>query len=220
MLENMMTELKRSLLSYASFVKEMIIKSIKGLTERDRMLLEDIINDLENYANIKELEIDEFCISSIAQYQPKGKILRQILMTLKINNDLERIADHAVNISEASLELFKYPFNNIDENIILMANSSIAMLEDAISCFSYEDAEKALQVCESDNKIDELNHKIILSFLDNTNNSIEVKSSYLSLVLISRNLERIADLATNIAEDVYYIATGKVIKHHSLFDNK
>ncbi len=220
MIENMMTELKRSLLSYASFVKDMINKSIKGLVDRDKNILEEVINDLENYANIKELEIDEFCISSIAQYQPKGKFLRQIIMSLKINNDLERIADHAVNIAEASIQLFKYPSSAIDENIIKMSNMAISMFEEAILSYSYEDPEKALFVCESDNEMDNLNEKIILSFLSKPLENLEEKNSSLSLVLISRNLERIADLATNIAEDVYFIATGKVIKHHSINEEK
>ncbi len=218
MINNMMNELKRSLLSYASFVKDMLTKSIEGLSKRNINILEEVINDLEPYANAKELEIDEFCISSIAQFQPKGKQLRQIIMTLKINNDLERIADHAVNISEAAKELFKYPASSVSDEIIKMANQAISMFDDAVASFSYEDSEKAKLVCESDNKIDDTNEKIILSFISHSANSVEEKASSLSLVLISRNLERVADLATNIAEDVYYIATGKVLKHHSLED--
>ncbi|MFN3412196.1 MAG: phosphate signaling complex protein PhoU [Exilispira sp.] len=218
MIDNMMNELKRSVLSYGSFVKDMLLKSIEGISKRDSKLLENILNDLEPYANIKELEIDEFCISSIAQLQPKGKQLRQIIMALKINNDLERIADHAVNISEAAIELFKYPASSIDEKIFSMANQAISMFDDVLASFSYEDPEKAMAVCESDNQIDELNKNIIISFISKPVNSIEEKSTSLSLVLIARNLERIADLATNIAEDVYYIATGKVLKHHALED--
>ncbi len=214
MIDNMMNELKRSLISYASFVRDMLSKSIEGLSKRNINILEEIINDLEPYANAKELEIDEFCIASIAQFQPKGKQLRQIIMTLKINNDLERIADHAVNISEAAIKLFSYPLSSISDEILKMANLAISMFDDAMASFSYEDSEKAILVCESDNKIDDLNEKIILSFLSNSANSIEEKASSLSLVLISRNLERVADLSTNIAEDVYYIATGKVLKHH------
>ncbi|MEJ5272638.1 MAG: phosphate signaling complex protein PhoU [Spirochaetota bacterium] len=214
MIDNMMNELKRSLISYASFVRDMLSKSIEGLSKRNINILEEIINDLEPYANAKELEIDEFCIASIAQFQPKGKQLRQIIMTLKINNDLERIADHAVNISEAAIKLFSYPLSSISDEILKMANQVISMFDDAIASFSYEDSEKAILVCESDNKIDDLNEKIILSFLSNSASSMEEKASSLSLVLISRNLERVADLSTNIAEDVYYIATGKVLKHH------
>ncbi|MCR4421434.1 MAG: phosphate signaling complex protein PhoU [Exilispira sp.] len=215
MIDNMMNELKRSVLSYASFVKDMMNKCIEGLSKRDSKLLLNIINDLEPYANIKELEIDEYCISSIAQFQPKGKILRQIIMSLKINNDLERIADHAVNIAEAGLELFKYPLGVVSEEIFSMASFANSMFEDAIASFSYEDSEKATSVCEQDDNMDKLNEKIILNFLSVPVNSVEEKSTALSLVLISRNLERVADLATNIAEDVYYIATGKVIKHKS-----
>jgi phosphate transport system protein len=218
MIDNMMNELKRSVLSYASFVKDMLNKSIEGLSKRDSKLLQNIINDLEPYANIKELEIDEYCISSIAQFQPKGKMLRQIIMSLKINNDLERIADHAVNIAEAGLELFKFPTGTVNEEIFSMAAFAISMFDDAIASFSYEDADKATSVCEQDDNMDKLNEKIILNFLTVPVNSVEEKSSALSLVLISRNLERVADLATNIAEDVYYIATGKVIKHKSSED--
>lgn len=215
MIESMLSELKRNILSYSLFVKGMIEKSMKGLMDHDIQLLENVINDLESYANIKELEIDEYCISSIAQFQPKGKSLRQIIMTLKINNDLERIADHAVNIAESAINLFMHPSNNINEDIIKMYQIALNMFDESISSFSYEDPEKAISVCEEDNKIDQLNEKIIISFLSNNLDSIEEKSSSLSLLLISRNLERISDLATNIAEDVYYIVTGKVLKHQS-----
>jgi|YNPMSStandDraft_1061717.scaffolds.fasta_scaffold02380_7 phosphate transport system protein len=215
MLTEVLNDLKKSILSYTLFVKDMILKSLKGLKEQDIKLLENVINDLEPYANAKEIEIDEFCISSIAQYEPKGKNLRQIIMALKINNDLERIADHAVNISETSIELFKSPFTKIDENIISMGEKVLNMLDEAISSYSFEDPDKAIKVCESDNIIDELNEKILHSFINKNFDSFEEKNNFLSSLTISRNLERIADLTTNIAEDVYYIVTGKILKHRA-----
>jgi len=169
----------------------MILKSLKGLKEQDIKLLENVINDLEPYANAKEIEIDEFCISSIAQYEPKGKNLRQIIMALKINNDLERIADHAVNISETSIELFKSPFTKIDENIISMGEKVLNMLDEAISSYSFEDPDKAIKVCESDNIIDELNEKILHSFINKNFDSFEEKIIFFHLLLYQEILKEL-----------------------------
>ena len=109
MIENDMNSLKESIVAYASFAAKMIEESIVGLVEKDEKILSDIVSEYEARANNIEIEVEEKCIEFIAKYEPKARNLRTTLMIMKINNDLERIGDEAVNIAESALFLIKKP---------------------------------------------------------------------------------------------------------------
>ncbi len=214
MFERELINLKREIIQYALHVERMIEKSIKGLLEKKEELLKEVIEKDENSANEWEIKVDEICISLIAKYEPRAKDLRSVLMILKINNDLERMGDHAVNIAESALYLIERPQIKPYIDLPKMAEETIKMLKDSINSFIDEKPELAKSVCERDDIVDDLRDKIIrelIGFMISDSSTIERS---LHLIRIAQNLERIADLATNICEDVIFIAKGKVIKHH------
>jgi phosphate transport system protein len=153
-------------------------------------------------------------VTIIAQHQPTGKALRTILMILHINSTLERIGDHAVTISESGLFLIDQPLVKPLIDIPRMADVVKSMISDSINSFINEDADLARRVCERDTIVDGLRTQImreLITFMTSDPSTIE---RALQLMKISSNLERIADLTTNICEDVIYMVKGKVIKHH------
>jgi phosphate transport system protein len=213
MLETKIKELKQLLMSEASLVEKMVSMSITGLFNGQSSLLEDV-NVFERRVNQIELELDNKCISAIALYQPEAHDLRLILMIIKINNDLERLGDQAVNIAESVEHLVKDPILKKLPELVLMKEAALAMLKDSLEAFDGENAERSLAVCDADDAVDNLNraiydHLVLLMKADP--NAIE---RCLHILRIAKNLERIADLSTNIAENTVYLATGKVIKHN------
>ncbi len=215
MLQGKIEILKRELITYGVFVQSMIEKSVHGLLEKDTELFRRLIEQDEPRANAFELELDELCTTSIAQYDPKAKDLRTILMILRINNDLERMADHAVNIAECGIFLVELPAVKPLIDIPKMSNDVLNMVSGSISAFVNNDVLNAKNVCLSDTAIDDSKDKILrelISFMSADPTTIERS---LSLIRISHELERIADLSTNICEDVIYMVEGTVIKHHN-----
>jgi phosphate transport system protein len=214
MLEEKIVALRRELIEYATHVEGMIEKSIRGLLKREKGILTQVIERDEPQANDCEITIEELSINLIAKYEPKAKDLRTILMVLKINNDLERAADHAVNISESGIFLIDRPPVKPLLDIPRMAEEATNMLKDSISSFINEDPALAQHVCERDSIVDGLERQILrelITFMVSDATTIERS---LHLVNISRNLERIADLSTNISEDVIFMVEGRNIKHH------
>lgn len=214
MLTEKMTELKKQLIEFTTLVESMIGKSIQGLFQKDASLLNAVIADDEPRANNFDSEIDEKCTALIAQYEPLARDLRMVLMILKMNKDLERIGDHAVNISESALFLITRPFlKDSIGNIQLMAETAIGMLKDSINAFVNEDAALAKTVCERDNLVDGFGDKLLEELTGFMRGEHDGIKRSLHLMRISHNLERIADLSTNICEEVVYIVEGKDIKH-------
>jgi phosphate transport system protein len=214
MLEENIVILRKELIEYATHVEGMIEKSIQGLLDRDNGKLSQVIETCEPQANDCEVTIEELAITLIAKYEPKAKNLRTILMVLKINNDLERAADHAVNISESGLYLINQPPVKPLLDIPRMAREARNMLRDSIEAFINEDPTLAQKVCERDAIVDGLKDQIIrelITFMVSDASTIERS---LRLAEISRNLERVADLSTNISEDVIFMVEGRNIKHH------
>lgn len=206
-------KLKKKLIQYASLVEGMIDKSITGLLNKDKTILIDLIENDEPISNELELKIDKMCTALIARYQPAAKSLRIILMSLKINNDMERMADHAVNISERGLYLIEMPPIDIMSDIPKMAELTKSMLKDGINSFVNEDSKLAQDICERDDIIDELRDSITKKLIKVMCSDCANVPSSINLLIIARNLERIADLSTNIGEDVIFMVKGKVIKH-------
>ena len=216
MLTQKIIELKRRLIEYATLVENMIEKSIKGLLDKNEALLVEVIDRDEPKANDYDREIDEMCTKTIAQFEPVARDLRTVLMTLKMNKDLERMADHAVNISESGIFLISQPSLSALEDIPPMADTATTMLKDSIAAFIEGNVGLASAVCERDSIVDKLGDKILdeLTTLMGEKKEKDVIKRSLNLMRISHNLERIADLSTNICEEVIYIVEGKDIKHH------
>jgi phosphate transport system protein len=220
MLAEKIDDLRKTLIGYALHVEKMIDDSIQGLMRIDQELLSRVIEKREEKANETEILIDDLCTVIIAQFGPKAKDLRTVLMSLKINNDLERIADHAVNTAESGLYLIRYPLVKPLLDLPRMAEASVEMLKDSISAFVNEDPDLAISVCDRDSIVDGLASQILrelITFMIADPSAIE---RGLHLLKIARNLERTADLSTNIAEDVIYMIEGKVVKHVKFESNR
>jgi len=213
MLAEELDDVKQKLVESACLVESMVEKSIRGLTRRDEGLLLEVIGQDEPKENDLEMEIDEACIHVIACYQPQARDLRTIVMLSKINNDLERMGDEAVNISEGALFLIKRPEVKPLIDIPKMAEETRRMLKDSLKSFMDEDTQRARGVCQRDDIVDGLRDQILrelITFMASDPTTIE-RSNH--LIRISRSLERIADLSTNICEDVIYMVEGKTIRH-------
>jgi phosphate transport system protein len=212
-LEDKIAGLKQQLFTMAGIVEEMIANSVKALVGKDAALAEQVIGTDEDRVNRLEIENEDAAINMVALYQPEASNLRTIAMIIKINNDLERLGDHAVNIAEAAQFLMGRPAVKPLVDIPKMADHAIAMLKDALDAFTRNDAELAKSVCSRDSIVDELNNTVKQDLAKVMSADPSTIDRALKLMMVSLNLERIADLATNIAEDVIYIATGQVIKH-------
>jgi phosphate transport system protein len=213
-IEEKIQELKAELVDYSTVVANMVENCIKGLVEKKEGILRDIIENQEPLANDYEIELDEMCTTYIVKYQPKAKDLRTILMILKMNNDLERIADHAVNISQSAQYLIEQPLVKPLIDIPRMADMVIKMLNDGINAFVHEDSHLANSVCARDNTVDALRNQILRELITYMISDPSMIERSIHLIRISKDLERIADLSTNICEEVIFLVEGKVIKHH------
>jgi phosphate transport system protein len=216
MLDERIKSLKKEIVNYASLVESMIEESIEGLSKRDENLLKSVMKEKEDKANNLEILIEEHCIEIIAQFEPRAKNLRLILMILKMNNDLERMADHAVNIAEAASFLMKLAKEESMEEILNLSSETKEMLKDSIDSFIDGDTKKAKKVCRQDDVVDNLRDKIIKTSVMNMCIDPDAPDSVdqrVQIIRIAKNLERIADLSTNICEDTIYMVEGKDIKH-------
>uniref|UniRef100_A0A7C3J5S1 Phosphate-specific transport system accessory protein PhoU n=1 Tax=candidate division WOR-3 bacterium TaxID=2052148 RepID=A0A7C3J5S1_UNCW3 len=214
MLKDRIESLKKELIDYSLFIQKMFEDSIFSLKNHDLKLSEKILKEMEDFANRKEVEIENECVSIIATNQPVASDLRTLFTILKINNDLERIGDHCVNISSRvdSLKSEKIFERNKDlEKIYIVVKR---MFEDSIKSFVNGDINLAKEVLEEDDNVDMLRDKIVKEIISGINKC--EGDSFLEIVImdVARNLERIADLSTNIAEDTIFMITGKSVKHH------
>lgn len=213
LLEQKIDTLKEKLLAMAAAVEKMVEMSIQALVKKDHQLAEQVINDLEPKVNEVEIEIENTAINLIALHQPEASDLRTITMVIKINNDLERIGDHAVNIAEAALFLIPRPPVKPLIDLPRMEQHTVQMLNDSLNAFTTGDAELARNICTRDSVVDSLKDQINRELITYMVSDATTIDRALKLMLISLNLERIADLATNISEDVVYAVMGEVIKH-------
>lgn len=207
-------ELKEKLLRMASLAEQAIALAVKSLVERDRKIAGIVIASDEDI-NMIEMEIDEICLRLLALRQPIAADLRFIAAAMKINSDLERIGDLAVNIAQRSVSLMKEPPPaNPLLDIPHMASLTQQMVRDSLNAFVNQDVSLAREVCRRDDAVDDINHQIFRVVLTYMIQEPKTIARGVDLILIGRHLERIADHATNIAEDVVFIVKGKTIKHH------
>lgn len=214
MLEEKLVTLKKDLIDFAAIVESMVEKCIAGLTAKDGTLLDEVITVEEPRANACEVALDELCTNLIAQYQPRAKNLRLILMAYKMSNDLERMGDHAVNVAESSQYIIARPPIKPLVDLPHMGELVVKMVSDSINSFVNEDAALARSVCGRDNAVDDLKRHIYTELLALMQKDPTTVERAHHLIRITGNLERVADLSTNICEDVLFLAEGTVIKHH------
>ncbi|OGS46778.1 MAG: phosphate transport system regulatory protein PhoU [Elusimicrobia bacterium RIFOXYD2_FULL_34_15] len=206
-------QLKSKLLKMASLVEVIIAKSIKSLEERNPKLTEKVWDE-EDAINMLEIDIDEQCHKLLALRQPMAIDLRFITSAMKINNDLERMGDLAVNIVDRTKIILQYPQLKPLNNIPQMAVLAQEMVRESLNALVNRDSKIAREICKKDNKVDDINDELfreLLTYMMQNPKNIEAA---IDLILVARNIERIADHATNIAEDVIYLVEGKTIKHH------
>jgi phosphate transport system protein len=205
--------LRRQLISMGAEAERQIASAIEALVTGDAAKARAVIEG-DKAIDQMEIKIDEGAVELLATQQPVAGDLRLLVSALKINADLERIGDHAVNIAEAAERMSKTrPFKPwID--IPYMAEIARGMLQDSLDAFVRRDAALALAVCKRDDLLDEKNKSIIRELLTYMAENPALITACIEIIGISRNLERVGDLATNIGEETIYIAQGDVIKHH------
>jgi phosphate transport system protein len=211
--EDELKGLKNRLLSMGALVEERVRQAVQALMERRAELAEQVIaGDAE--VNDLQIEIDDRCLKLLALQQPMASDLRLITAAMKINADLERIGDQAVNIAENALRLMGQPPLKPLLDLPRMAGIAQQMTRDSLDAFVRRDSALARQVLERDDEVDQLkdqSFRVLLTYMMADPGTIE---RALALILVGRNLERIADHATNIAEDVIFLVEARDVRHH------
>jgi phosphate transport system protein len=207
-------ELQSKLLAMGGLVEAAISNSINALVERDEERAKEVMWG-EAQINQKEIEIDELATRLLALFQPMARDLRFITAVIKMNSELERMGDLAVNITERALTLMKEPVLRPLIDIPRMAELAETMVRRSLDAFARRDAEMARDVLLADDEVDHLRDAVydeLLAFMQEKSNTI---NRAVSLMFIAQNLERIADHATNIAEDVLFLVKGIDVRHHA-----
>jgi phosphate transport system protein len=206
-------QLKTRLLEMGGLAEEHVRQAVTGLVDRDRELIDRVLSG-DAPLNALHIEIDNRCFKLLALYQPMAADLRAIVAAVKINTDLERVGDLAVNIAEAAQRYLQHPPVKPLIDIPRMGDIAQGMLRDALDAFVRRDVALAEAVLAEDDRLDELKTQIfreLLTFMLSDPSTIEPS---LDLILISRHLERIGDHATNIAEDVIFMVSARDVRHH------
>jgi phosphate transport system protein len=211
--------LKLKVLKMVSLTEDAVQKAIQAYVNKDLYLAEEV-QDGDVDVNRLEVEIDELALKLLALEQPVAGDLRFILGCMRISVDLERIADEAVNIAERSIMLSSRPPLPFHQDVLEMGTKALAMLRHAAQAFSSNNVEAALQVCHLDNEVDVLNHKNMRQVIEYMIHETPAIERSVHTIILIRRLERIGDLATNIAESVVFIAQGVNIKHKLYFDER
>jgi phosphate transport system protein len=211
-LQRDLDNLQRDLLSLAGSVEEAIHKSIRSLAERQSVMARQVI-DGDSVIDAEENHVEEECLKLLALHQPVAIDLRRIASCLKINTELERMADLAEDIAERALHLSKLPLIPMPAKLQRMTDLTTSMVRQSLDAFVNLDARLARIVCRLDDEVDRYNSAIIDELIATMRQAPEMVEPGLSLFSATRHLERIADHATNIAEDVVYLVEGEIIRH-------
>jgi phosphate transport system protein len=206
--------LLEQLLLMGGRAETIIQKSIQALERRDPALANEVFAD-DRAMDRMEIDIEERCLLLLALQQPLARDLRFITAALKISNDLERVGDHAVNIAGSAVRLSQEPQLKPLVDIPRMARLATAMLHEALDAFVRRDADTARRLVRRDDEVDNLNRQLFRELVSFMIESPSTITRAMELILVARNLERIADLATNVAEEVVFIAEARIIKHHA-----
>lgn len=209
-----LANLKELLLEMSGKAEDSTDLAVEALLSRDRGKAEAVIAG-DSAINALEVEVEHRAVELLALQQPMARDLRFIVGAIKISNDLERVGDHAVNIAESAIRItaaksLLIPIPELED----MAGRARRMLGDSLDAFIRADGTLGRAVCVADDQVDALHNSVFRVLLTHMLADAKTITPSLELLLVGRNLERIADLATNIAEDAVYLAEGKQIKHH------
>jgi phosphate transport system protein len=207
-------QLKTRLLEMGGLAEENVRLAVKALVDRDPQVIDRVLMGDEPL-NALHIEIDGRCFTLLALYQPMAADLRTIVAAVKINTDLERVGDLAVNIAEAARRYATHPPIKKLIDIPRMASIAQSMLRDALDAFVRRDVDLAQQVLNEDDRLDTLKTQIFRELLTYMLADPSTIEPALDLILVSRHLERIGDHATNIAEDVIFIVSARDVRHHA-----
>ncbi len=209
---DLLEELKGRLARMSAMVQNAVDQAVEAAFSADATLAQQII-DGDSKIDEEEVRVEKAAIDLLALHQPAASDLRLITTIIKVNSDLERIADCAVNAAQRVLPLAREGDYSPPADLRLMCNSVATMLRDTIKAFNLGDAALARQVLRSDDVVDALYHQIVQDVLALLESGRNKASTELSNIMIAKNLERIADHCTNIAEDVIYVQSGRIIRH-------
>ncbi len=210
-----MERLHRDILSMCSTVEELICDALDGLRQ-GRAELSSELSGRDREVDVWDIRIEEECLKILALYHPVANDLRRVMVVMKIAGELERVADLAVSISERSSAISRYGDFPMPGQLGDMAKEALTMLHDSIDSFVEQDANRAREVCARDDLVDQLNDHLIREVVDVMKQKPELIEPAMHLFSVIRHVERVADHATNIAEDVVYMVEGAIIRHPRL----
>jgi phosphate transport system protein len=210
-----LSQLKQRLLDMSDLATSLLDLSVDALLSRDSSMAEAVLTG-DRDIDALELEIEDQAIGLLALQQPMARDLRFIIASIKVSNDLERVGDHAVNIAQSALRLASTStIITPDPEINEMSRRARKMLHDSLTAFVREDGALGRAVCKADDEVDAMHNSVFRILVTHMMEDARTITPSLELLLVSRNLERVADLATNIGEDAVFLAEGKQIKHNA-----
>jgi phosphate transport system protein len=210
-----LSQLKQRLLDMSDLATSLLDLSVDALLSRDSGMAEAVLTG-DRDLDALELEVEDQAIGLLALQQPMARDLRFIIASIKVSNDLERVGDHAVNIAQSALRLASTStIITPDPAINEMSRRARKMLHDSLTAFVRADGALGRAVCKADDEVDAMHNSVFRILVTHMMEDARTITPSLELLLVSRNLERVADLATNIGEDAVFLAEGKQIKHHA-----
>lgn len=218
-LDTGLNELKSELVQMAGLLEEAIKCATSAWKNLSREMIEKV-NEIETQVNRAHMEVDASCLKLLATQQPMASDLRYIISIVKMNTDIERMADQAVNIANNSEYYLKHPPYSDLLDLTKMSEMVRELVRRSIEAFVHSNAQEAQQVLDEDDQVDKLKDKIFRDVLEHVKSKPAQVEQGLNVILIARNLERIGDHATNIAEDVIFTVSGKDVRHGHTRDRK
>ncbi len=213
-IDSQLEDLKKLMLEMGGLVEKALAAVTVGLLKKESIRLKEV-HQIEQVINELQIKIDNACLQVLAKQSPVAKDLRLILAIIKINTDLERMGDQCVNIAYIAQELNERGFSHSLHDLEMMAGCTGEMVKSALDSFAKMDVEAAKKVLSMDDQVDAYRTKIKQQAVQFMRTDIEHLQDYLDFILIARNLERLGDHSTNIAEDVIFASSGKDVRHGS-----
>lgn len=204
--------LKGEISELSGRVEGQLDMAVRAVMERDTKLASAVFDE-DQQIDQAEVDLEEECLKILALHQPVAHDLRFIISVMKINNDLERVGDLAVNIAERAIFLADQPFPSTDFNFLDMAEKSTTMLRNSLDALLKQDLKLAESVRAADDEVDQINREMYEQIKTSIRKDVSQVGALIHLLSISRHLERVADHATNIAEDVIYMLKGRIVRH-------
>ena len=211
-MQQLLENIKKDIIFLANEVEHSLRLSMKALERQDVQLAEQV-KQMDNDIDQLEVKIEDQILTLLALQQPVAVDLRFIIAALKMNNDLERIGDHAVNIANTAIKLAGEPYLKPLEDLPKMSRLAAQMVHGAVNAFIHLDSETAREICVRDSEVDELYDKVIAHIIEVVKDKPDKLEQAFALARVARDLERVADLATNLSEDVVFMKEAKIIRH-------